>query len=103
MTRGNVAWELNEMSKGKAAISTTVFPVIQTSDGIVLCYSLITTSATITALCESQGLKFATGCLHICVKADAAATIKMMCNYGTAATTPNWYAVISTGTDTGDA
>ena len=97
MTRGNVAWEMKEMSKGKAAISTTVFPIINTTNGIVMCYTAITATATLSALCESQGMKFARGCLAVCVHTDAVATVLLMCNVGTLASTPSWYAVITAG------
>ena len=95
MSTGNIAWEMNMMSKGKAAITTTVFPVIQTSDGIVLCYSRITVCSVLSALCESQGIRFATGCEHICVHSDAVATILKIINYGTVGSAPSWYSVIT--------
>ena len=97
MTRGNVAWEMNEMSKGRALNSTSVSVMFQTSQGIVMCASLITATATLSALCESQGIKFAPGCLHHCCSTNAVATVLEMVNYGTTASAPTWYASISTG------
>lgn len=101
MTRGNFGWEMKEQLKSIALTTTTVFPILQTGNGIVLCASEITASAGISALCESQGLKFATGCVHVCVNTDAVATVLIMCNYGTAASTPNFYSVITAGIDEG--
>lgn len=101
MSRGNIGHELRTMQPAKAGISTNVYPIFESADGIVLCYSRITSSATLTAL-VTNGLKFAPGCLCICVNSLAAATTLLMANYGTVNTAPNFYSVMTAGIDVGD-
>jgi hypothetical protein len=68
---GNIAEELRQMTPGKAGSTTQLYPMFKTEDGIVLAYSAITASATLTALVDDGVTKFAYGCQVICVHSDA--------------------------------
>jgi hypothetical protein len=102
MSRGNIAFEMKTMTEGKAAISTKVTPIFSSEDGIIFGYSRITTSATLTALVDDGVTRFAPGCIIICVNSLAVSSVLGMVNYGTVATAPNFYSLITAGTDVGD-
>ncbi|MHC4891455.1 MAG: hypothetical protein ACYTEO_18535 [Planctomycetota bacterium] len=96
MSMGNIAEELRQMTPGKAGSTTQLYPMFKTEDGIVLAYSAITASATLTALVDDGVTKFAYGCQVICVHSDAVATVLCLVNFG-AATAPNFYSMMTAG------
>lgn len=78
---GNIAYQLKTQYPTSPANTTQVWPIIETSEGIVLGYTKITASATLTAL-AAKGVKFAPGCCVICVHSDVVATVAMVWNTG---------------------
>ena len=95
MSIANVGNELKNMQPAVAGNTTMITPIFESKDGIVIAYSQLTASAALTAL-VANGVKFAPGCLCICVHSDAVATVYLMANYGIA-TAPDFYSVITAG------
>jgi hypothetical protein len=98
MSRGNVQWELNNSVPNKAASTSKLTVIAESADGIILCYSAITASATLSGLCADGITRFAYGCQCICVHTDAVATVLTLQNFGTA-TAPSFYCTISAGVE----
>jgi len=81
----NIAFTLKNMLPGEAAVSNKVYPIFESQDGIILGYSLVTSVSTLTALCESDGVKYAPGCLIICVHSSMPTTsVAWLINQGIA-------------------
>lgn len=70
-SKGNLAWQMNGMSSGRAASSVRLDVIYETTDGIVFGVTNATAISTLTALIDQQSLKLAPGCLIIPVNSVA--------------------------------
>lgn len=72
MSIANIGNELKNMVPAEAANSTSVNIIHESKDGIVFATSKITSVTTLSALCSTPGLRFATNCLIIATTSNQA-------------------------------
>jgi len=96
-TKGNIGWQLKEMQPALAA-ATVVRTIFESTDGMIIGYSNITTGAALNVISNV----FAPGCLVICVASDGVNSVQLMINEGSAAT-PDFTTAISVGSIDPDA
>lgn len=79
-SKGSQAWDLNQMSPGRAVSTARIDCLYRTSDGMVLGVTNITAVAALSAQRVAIGETFAPGCMIICVNSAAAATVALYTN-----------------------
>ena len=95
MTMGNLGYQLQHQFPADAIITSGVYPILETRNGIVYGVTALTAVASLSALCETRGVRFAPNCLILVVNSVAAAnSVRMVINTGVA-TAPTFTAVLT--------